>query len=75
MTKIQGALDQSSEVVRDLEGEKRVHERRVGELESTAASLKAKLNEMRHLKNDQQVMQQRLLTEARKREGNMYCAC
>ena len=74
MTKIQSALDQSTEVVRDLEGEKRIHERRVGELENVAASLKTKLSEMRHLKNDEHVMQQRLLSEARKREGNLLCS-
>ena len=69
LTRTQAVLDKTSETIKELDNEKRVHERRVGELEGVASQLKAKLNDMRKLKTDENAMQSRLLTEARRREG------
>ena len=71
LTRTQSMLDKTSETMKELDDEKKVHQRRVNELEGVTSQLKVKLNEMRRVKSDENVMQQKLLHDARKREGDV----
>ena len=58
-----------SEVVRRSEQEKKVHERRVSELEVNLNSVKERLSGIKRSKDDERMFNAQLLNDARKREG------